>query len=163
MKRSIFMFHCTRMIDPIVIFQGTGAQAESIFFKAFSNGVLYMIKFNARSRKDLSSIEKYIDQLDNTLKKALATTETSFLSINADRGLAGSKVLSFSRGEIIKNPVYRQLFSFFDTPLQGVQVWRKPEEIEGVTELAGCNQDAAQVEDGSIAGSGSESSDQRFL
>jgi hypothetical protein len=121
------------MIDPFEVIKETGA--EKIFFKAVSEGFLYVIKYHCSNRRDTNSIKRCLDRLDNGLKAKYDSEESFFLPIDDGASPVVSKVLSFSRDTRLKNSVYRQMFSFLDTPLQGVQILSK--YIGGTTSRRG--------------------------
>jgi hypothetical protein len=105
------------------MFGATGA--DFIFYKPIANGILYLLKFKATNDKQHSTVNKRINKLDQTLMTMNSTTATSFVSINDDDTLPGSKVLSFDREGRKSNPLYRQLFNEKGVMLPGVKVYEK--------------------------------------
>jgi hypothetical protein len=129
-KRNIFLCHSTELIHPNTFYGATGA--DCILYKPIDIGVLYLLKFKNGHEKQHSTVNNYIMLLDETLKVKNNTDATSFVSINDNDTLPGSKVLSFGRDGRRSDPLYRQFFNKKDVMLPGVKVWKK--EIEGATE-----------------------------
>jgi hypothetical protein len=119
----IFICQSTKPIHPNTMFGATGA--DFIFYKPIANGVLYVLKFKATNDKQHSTVNKLINQLDQTLMTMNSTSATSFVSINDDDALPGSKVLSFDGEGRKSNPLYRQLFNEKGVMLPGVKVYEK--------------------------------------
>jgi hypothetical protein len=114
--------------------------ADWVYYKYVATGVIYVLKFKNLNRKQHTTVNNYIEGLDETLKLAARTETTSFLSINDDQSLAGSKVLSFTREGRKTNHLYRQLFGLDGLKLPQVTVWEKmvdaPELGDYVAELS---------------------------
>ena len=114
--------------------------ADLIYYKPVATGVIYILKFNDLNRKEHTAINNMIGLLDDTLKLAARTETTSFLSINDDPTLKGSKVLSFGRIGMKENHLYRQIFGVDGSMLPEVTLWEKmvdaPELSEYVAELS---------------------------
>jgi hypothetical protein len=108
--------------------------ADLIYFKPVENGYLYVLKFKDSNGKQHTTMNNYIERLDDTLKLGARTETTFFLSINDDQTLVGSKVLSFDRDGRKENPLYKQLFGAKGLILPHVTVWNK--EIADAAELS---------------------------
>ena len=106
---------------------------------------MYVLKYKQDNKKQHSTVNNYISQLDETLKIAEGTETTFFISINDDASLPGSKVLSFDRDGRKSNPQYRQLFDQRGNLLPGVNVWYK-----------GIDDDSDIEEEGNKSGNSSE-------
>lgn len=117
------MFRCKIEIDPNEIFKQM--DAEYVYMKSDSDGVLYMIKYLLSQRRNVHSIERSIDVIDNILKVSYNSSDTFFLPIAGSRNIDTSRVLSFSRRSHLKNPIYLKMFSFIGSPLQGVRMWKR--------------------------------------
>ena len=117
---------------------GNATKANWVYYKPVANGFIFVLKYKHTStvdcRKQHSTVNNLIEDLDNTLKLAAMTQTTSFLSINDDHTLKGSKVLSFDKDGRRENPLYRQIFGANDSVLPDVQVWDK--EIAAAAELS---------------------------
>jgi hypothetical protein len=156
-KRNIFLCHSTELIHPNTFYGATGA--DCILYKPIDIGVLYLLKFKNGHEKQHSTVNNYIMLLDETLKVKNNTDATSFVSINDNDTLPGSKVLSFGRDGRRSDPLYRQFFNNKDVMLPGVKVWKK--EIEGATEQNDVNLECAlggssdELEDELIGAGGS--------
>ena len=132
----MFICQSVKSINPKTV--GNATKANWVYYKPVANGFIFVLKYKHTStvdcRKQHTTVNNLIERLDTTLKLAARTEVTSFLSINDDPTLKGSKVLSFEKDGRQENPLYRQLFGANGSILPNIQVWDK--EIAAAAELS---------------------------
>ena len=96
----------------------SATKADIIFAKKFNTGFIYLFKFNCRNNKRHSTMNNYIDSLDEILMKQSGSSSSRFITIDNEKRGTG-KVRSFSGQDRLNDEYFRMIFDIYHAKING--------------------------------------------
>ena len=102
------MFICQTTAEMNLAMLLDNTKADNIYYKKYGTGFLVLLRYtSSKNEKMHSTVDNWLSELDNELKRVNGSSATSFVSVS---DVGSCKVRSFSGNDRINDYLFREIF-----------------------------------------------------